>query len=66
MLPRGETIASSDAADSGPGFWTPCYHFSLSTMSPDDIIMLNHYNGKLPSLAQSATRTGARYGFGPS
>lgn len=42
VLPRGRTVE-----DSPPevGYMSPCYHFTLNSMSPDDILMLNHYNG---------------------
>lgn len=52
VLPPGQTIDSPATAGQGPGYWTPCYHFSLSTMSPDDIIMLNHYNGLSSGLSR--------------
>lgn len=41
---KGQRIKSAKEADSVPGHWTPCYHFTLSTMSPGDIDMANYYN----------------------
>lgn len=33
------------------GYFTPCYHFEMSTMSPVDIAMANFYNEKSPEAA---------------
>lgn len=48
VLPANGIIASPETADAGPGHWSPCYHFTLSTLSPLDIIMSNFYNEKAP------------------
>lgn len=39
---------SHETAGSGPGHWTPCIHFTLSTLSPGDIDIANYYNENAP------------------
>lgn len=35
--------------DPSPGFFTPCAHFTLATLNPDDVAMANFFNEKSPS-----------------
>ena len=44
VCPRGANVknASSTALEDGE-FWTPCVHFTLQTISPDDIKMSSYY-----------------------
>ncbi|KAK4706012.1 hypothetical protein P7C70_g185, partial [Phenoliferia sp. Uapishka_3] len=49
VLPPGLTISSPLTASTGPGHWSPCIHFSLTTLSPSDITMANYYNEHHPN-----------------
>lgn len=48
VLPPYTEIVSPETAEQGPGHWTPCYHFTLSTLAPSDIVMANYYNEAHP------------------
>lgn len=51
VAPPGQVIADPASADSGPGHWTPCYAFTLSTMCPGDIRMADHFNQFAPDVS---------------
>ncbi|GAA5978429.1 hypothetical protein JCM10908_004352 [Rhodotorula pacifica] len=45
IVPVGAVIRDHTKAEMVPdSFWTPCIHFSLATMTPEDIMMGNHFN----------------------
>lgn len=48
VLPPNTHIVDHKTASDGEGYWTPCYFFNLSTLSPIDIQMANYYNEKSP------------------
>lgn len=49
VCPRGATVADAKDRNLAPGeFWTPCIHFTLQTISPDDIKMSTWYNETHP------------------
>lgn len=44
VCPPGATVADSNSVALAEGeFWTPCIHFTLQTISPDDIKMSTWY-----------------------
>lgn len=49
VLPPNTNITSHENADSGPGHWTPCIHFTLTTLCPADILMANYFNQHAPT-----------------
>ena len=76
VLPPNTKIESHETAGSGPGHWTPAYHFTLSTLSPADIHMASYYNEHAPDapfvnffVVSVLLKTGARrtlsYGVAP-
>ncbi|KAK4058845.1 hypothetical protein OIO90_000291 [Microbotryomycetes sp. JL221] len=49
VCPRGRTVKDATSLELEDGeFWTPCVHFTLQTISPDDILMSTHYNETHP------------------
>lgn len=45
VVPVGAAIPDHTAAESVPdSYWTPCIHFSLATMAPEDTLMGNLFN----------------------
>lgn len=45
IVPAGAIIEHHSDAESVPdSYWTPCIHFSLATMTPEDTMMGNHFN----------------------
>ncbi|KAL8283224.1 hypothetical protein RQP46_006002 [Phenoliferia psychrophenolica] len=48
VVPPNTKIESHVTADLGPGHWTPCIHFTLTTLSPSDILMASYYNEHAP------------------
>jgi len=49
VVPAGTIIRSHVEAKSGPGYYTPCVHFSLATLAPLDIVTADFYNSQHPS-----------------
>ncbi|BGP30133.1 hypothetical protein JCM10296v2_001885 [Rhodotorula toruloides] len=48
VVHAGVTIPDPAKAGSGPGHWTPCIHFTLATISPEDILAGDFYNSRHP------------------
>lgn len=48
VVEAGHEIQDHRTADAGPGYWTPCIHCSVASMSPDDIVMGDFYNSQHP------------------
>lgn len=48
VVPPHTTIPSHSLASEGPGYWSPCYHFTLSSLCPTDIAMASFYNERSP------------------
>ncbi|BGP46102.1 hypothetical protein JCM10450v2_001942 [Rhodotorula kratochvilovae] len=46
VVPAGTVIPSAADAHCGPGFWTPCIHFTPATLAPLDILMADFYNSR--------------------
>lgn len=45
IVPAGAIIDDHSDAESVPdSYWTPCIHFSLASMTPEDTMMGNHFN----------------------
>ncbi|GAA5862198.1 hypothetical protein JCM3774_004819 [Rhodotorula dairenensis] len=45
IVPAGAVIPDHTEAESVPdSYWTPCIHFSLASMTPEDTLMGNHFN----------------------
>ncbi|KAM0756435.1 arylamine N-acetyltransferase 1 [Meredithblackwellia eburnea MCA 4105] len=44
VLPPNTNIVSPETAGEGPGHWTPCIHFTLTSLDPGDILMASFYN----------------------
>lgn len=45
IVPAGVVIPNHAEAESVPdSYWTPCIHFSLASMTPEDTMMGNHFN----------------------
>ncbi|GAA5987844.1 hypothetical protein JCM5350_003169 [Sporobolomyces pararoseus] len=63
----GYEIVDHRTASEGPGYWTPCIHCSVASMSPEDIVMGDFFNSRHPTapwasifLVSKLLPTGAR------